>query len=142
MQALSLDLHPEATVMNAGLLAPPAQTGPVFIREVSGGTLVLRPHCRLGSLHEPEIVAETNELLEIINSSGPLNVVLDLANDDYLGTAMIGAIVRLWKRVALRGGRLGLCHVSDTVYQVLRVTKLHAVWPIYATRDEALGALS
>ncbi|MGQ0636015.1 MAG: STAS domain-containing protein [Planctomycetaceae bacterium] len=128
--------------MNSAILAPVPQTGPVFLREMSGSTLVLRPHCRLGSLQETQIVAETNELLEIINSSGPLNIVLDLAHDDYLGTAMVGAIVRLWKRVAMRGGRLALCNLSDTVHQVLRVTKLHAVWPIYATRDEALAAVS
>jgi hypothetical protein len=25
--------------------------------------------------------------------------------------------------------------------QVLRVTKLHAIWPIYASRDQALAAV-
>jgi anti-anti-sigma factor len=124
----------------------PVQLAPghIFSREELGKTLVLNPMMHLGSLHEPEIVHETDGLLEFINRSGdgPVNLVIDLALGDYLGTAMLGAVVKLWKRVSQRGGRLALCNVSDNVVQVLRVTKLHTIWPIYATRDQALVAMN
>jgi|SRR5579872_4150216 len=115
--------------------------GHIFSRESLGNTLVLNPLIHLGSLHEPEIVHETDELLELINRSPSSNLVIDLARGDYLGTAMLGAVVKLWKRISQRGGRMALCNVSENVAQVLRITKLHAVWPIYGTRDEALAAV-
>lgn len=117
--------------------------GHIFARESLGNTLVLNPMMHLGSLHEPEIVHETDDLLEFINKPGdaPPNLVIDLALGDYLGTAMLGAVVKLWKRVSQRGGRLALCNVSENVIQVLRVTKLHTIWPIYTTRDQALAAI-
>ena len=117
--------------------------GQIFARESHGNTLVLNPVIHLGSLHEPEIAHETQDLLDLINNSNsiPTNLVIDLGCGEYLGTAMLGAIVKLWKRVSQRGGRLALCNVSDNVAQVLRVTKLHTIWPIYGTRDQALSAI-
>jgi anti-anti-sigma factor len=117
--------------------------GQIFSRESCGNTLVLNPLIHLGSLHEPEIAHETQELLDYINKSdpAPTNLVIDLALGEYLGTAMLGAVVKLWKRVSQRGGRLALCNVSENVAQVLRVTKLHAIWPIYNSRDQALAAV-
>ena len=122
---------------------PQISQGQIFSREARGNTLVLNPLIHLGSLHEPEIAHETQELLDFINKSDPVptNLIIDLALGDCLGTAILGAIVKLWKRVSQRGGRLALCNVSESVIQVLRVTKLHAIWPIYHNRDQALAAI-
>jgi anti-anti-sigma factor len=124
--------------METLLLRPETQTSPVFVREFCGTALVLNPTGSLGNLHEAEIAQETLELLDFIIHSEHTNLIIDLRNADQLGTVVLGSVVRLWKRVAQRGGRLALCNVSENVVQVLRVTKLHAVWPIYATREEAL----
>jgi anti-anti-sigma factor len=123
--------------------SPQIGQGQIFARESHGNTLILNPVIHLGSLHEPEIAHETQDLLDLINKSNgnPPNLIIDLARGEYLGTAMLGAFVKLWKRVSLRGGRLALCNVSETVEQVLRITKLHAIWPIYGNRDQALAAV-
>jgi anti-anti-sigma factor len=119
----------------------PLRDGQIFARETLGSTVILNPLIHLGSLNEPEISLETQELLDFLNRSASANLVIDLANGDYLGTSMLGAIIKLWKRVSQRGGRLALCNVSESVVQVLRVTKLQTVWPIYATREQALTAI-
>jgi anti-anti-sigma factor len=120
---------------------PQIRDGQIFAREVHGKTLVLNPIIHLGSIHEPEIAHETEDLLDLLKQSPATNLVIDLGRGDYLGTAMLGAVVKLWKRVSQGGGRLALCNVSDNVWQVLRVTKLQTVWPIYGNRDQALAAL-
>lgn len=116
--------------------------GPIFTRELIGETLVLSPHAPLGNLHEAEISEETQELLKAINHSGPTNLVIDLQSGTYLGTAFLGATVRLWKRIGERGGRLALCNVAPQVLELLRITKLHTIWPVYGSRDEALRAVA
>lgn len=127
--------------MDTVLSQSPLASGPIFQRELVGPTLVLVPHRPLGNLNEVEIASETGQLLELIQESARVNVIIDLNHGDYLGSAFLGAVMRLWKRVALGGGRLALCNVSDTVMQILRVTRLNPVWPIYASRAEALGAI-
>jgi anti-anti-sigma factor len=120
---------------------PQIREGQIFAREVCGNALVLNPIIHLGSIHEPEIAHETEDILDLLKQTPSTNLVIDLGLGDYLGTAMLGAVVKLWKRVAQGGGRLALCNVSENVGQVLRVTKLQTVWPIYANRDQALAAL-
>ncbi len=119
----------------------PLREGQIFARQTFGSTLVLNPLIHLGSLNEPEIAVETQDLLDFLTRSASANLVIDLANGDYLGTSMLGAFVKLWKRVSQRGGRLALCNVSEGVVQVLRMTKLQAVWPIYSSREQALIAI-
>jgi hypothetical protein len=36
---------------------------------------------------------------------------------------------------------MALCGVDGNVLSVLHFTKLHTIWPIYATRDEAIEAV-
>lgn len=127
--------------METLLLRPHPQRGPIFIREVQGIALILCPHSPLNTLNEAEITAETLELLEVINHSPAANLIVDLQQEEYLVSAFLGAVVRLWKRVGERGGRLVMCNVSDKVFQILRATKLHTSWPIHGSREDALHAL-
>ncbi|MBS0265885.1 MAG: STAS domain-containing protein [Planctomycetes bacterium] len=124
---------------------PPVQLAPgqIFVRESIGNVLILSPAIDLGSLHEPEIIHETEDLLDIINhpDGEPIHMVVDLSHSEYFGTALLGAIVKLWKRVSQRGGRLAICNVSQNVLQVLHVTRLNAIWPIHNSRDEAIKAV-
>jgi anti-sigma B factor antagonist len=122
-------------------LAPAQPEGHIFARELHGKTLLFNSLTQLGSLNEPEIAHETDELLELINTSQSTNLVIDLSHSDYLGTVMLGAVMKLWKRIAQRGGRLVLCNVSGNVAQILRFTKLDTIWPIYGSRDQALHAI-
>jgi anti-sigma B factor antagonist len=124
--------------MQTTAASTPLREGQIFARAILGNTLVLNPLIHLGSLNEPEIALETQDLLDFLNRSVSANLVIDLAHGDYLGTSMLGAFVKLWKRVSQRGGRLALCNVSEGVIQVLRMTKLQTVWPIYASREQAL----
>lgn len=121
--------------------APQLRDGQIFSRQAQGNTLILNPIIHLGSIHEPEIAYETEDLLDYLKQVPASNLVIDLGAGDYLGTAMLGALVKLWKRVSQHGGRLALCNVSESVTQVLRITKLQTVWPIYADRDQALAAI-
>jgi anti-anti-sigma factor len=128
-------LHFPARYTNMTL---PTSTSVVFRREWRETTLILHAAGPLGSLHENEIDREMAELISLLNGKGPFAVVIDLAHSDYLGTALLGALVKLWKRISQQKGNMAMCNVSDQVYQVLRITKLHAVWPICYTREDAL----
>jgi anti-sigma B factor antagonist len=122
-------------------LTPAQPEGHIFARESHGNILLLNSLTQLGSLNEPEIAHEADELLEMINTSQSTNLVIDLSQSDYLGTAMLGAFIKLWKRIAQHGGQLVLCNVSHNVAQILRFTKLDTIWTIYGSRDQAFHAI-
>jgi anti-anti-sigma factor len=71
---------------------------------------------------------------------GPL-VVFDLTRVDYFGSMFLTVLLRCWKLTTARGGMMVLAGVSSHAKELLRLTSLDMIWPIYPTRREALEAL-
>lgn len=68
-------------------------------------------------------------------------VVFDLSLVDYFGSMFLAMLLRCWKLVQARGGMMALAGVSARAKELLRLTSLDMVWPIYASRQEAMEAL-
>ena len=68
-------------------------------------------------------------------------IVFDLSKVDYFGSVFIGVLLRCWKLVKSKGGTMALAGVSDRARELLHLTSLDFVWPIYSTRREAIDAL-
>ncbi|MEA2630758.1 MAG: anti-sigma factor antagonist [Chloroflexota bacterium] len=74
------------------------------------------------------------------SQDGPL-VVFDLSQVDYFGSMFLAVLLRCWKLSLTQGGMMVLSGVSERARELLRITSLDMVWPIYATRREAMEAL-
>src|SRR6185312_8316288 len=68
-------------------------------------------------------------------------VVFDLSEVDYFGSMFLALLLRCWKVVQGKGGMMALAGVSDHARELLRLTSLDIVWPMYAHRREAMEAL-
>lgn len=68
-------------------------------------------------------------------------LVFDLSQVDYFGSVFLGVMLRCWKLVQAKGGTMALAGVSGRAKELLHITSLDFVWPIYATRREAVEAL-
>jgi len=68
-------------------------------------------------------------------------IVFDLSQVDYFGSVFLGVLLRCWKMVQAKGGTMALSGVSDRARELLHLTSLDFVWPIYGTRREAVEAL-
>ncbi len=68
-------------------------------------------------------------------------LVFDLSQVDYFGSVFLGVLLRCWKLVQAKGGTMALAGVSARGKELLHITSLDFVWPIYANRREAIEAL-
>ena len=68
-------------------------------------------------------------------------VVVDLSAVDYFGSIFLALLIRCWKLASARGGMMVLAGVSRRARELLHLTSLDMVWPIYADRREAIDAL-
>jgi anti-anti-sigma factor len=68
-------------------------------------------------------------------------VVFDLTAVDYFGSMFLALLLRCWKLVQSKGGEMVLAGVSDRAKELLRITALDMVWPMYRTPREAMEAL-
>lgn len=71
-------------------------------------------------------------------------IVLDLHRVDFLDSTSLGVLVSCFKsiREKSRGeGGLSLCHVSNRIMSLLKLTRMDRVLPVYDSCEEALQAL-
>src|SRR4051812_44224537 len=113
--AFTIERHGELTVVSA----MPALENLEFGLEEQVAELILEP---------------------LRNQDGPL-VVFDLSEVDYFGSMFLAVLLRCWKLSLTQGGMMVLSGVSERARELLRITSLDMVWPIYANRQEAMEAL-
>jgi anti-sigma B factor antagonist len=70
------------------------------------------------------------------------DVVLQLGEVSFIDSVGLGALVRLFGVLRAKGGDLKLCELSPFLLQVLQVTNLLGIFPIYASETEAIQAFS
>jgi anti-sigma B factor antagonist len=80
------------------------------------------------------------QLLEVVGQGGK-NVVVDLSNTTFIDSTTLGVLVGGIKRLRPNGGRLSLVCDDRNITKIFEITGLDKVFPIYATRDEAVETL-
>jgi anti-anti-sigma factor len=113
----------------------------IFEIESAGHTIIITPVADLRELAYPQIEAGAAEVLRLLNQPPVKDVIVDFQRTDYYGSTALGFFLKVWKRVKSANRNMAFCNVSDHEMEILRITKLDHVWPIYASREEALQAI-
>lgn len=106
-----------------------------------GGVTVIAPEPVLAQMEPALVDGATSLLREAIQATEPPLVVIDLARLDYFGSPFLLLLIRCWKFASLRGGMMALSGVSERARELLKLTSLDVVWPIYDDRREAIASL-
>jgi anti-anti-sigma factor len=92
---------------------------------------------------EPALVESAAALMlePLRRQKNPL-IVVDLSEVKSFGSTFLALLLRCWKLANSNGGQMALAGASAQARELLRMTKLDIVLPIYADRREAMDALS
>lgn len=104
--------------------------------------LVITPRVDLREFEFDQIEAAAESALRQVDSGEVRNVVIDFRETDFYGSTALAFFVKLWKRVKSAGGKLAFCNVSPHEREILEITHLHTLWPLCASLEEALAAVS
>lgn len=89
-----------------------------------------------------EIVEQAADIvLDPIREQKAPMVVFDLSGVSYFGSVFMAMLVRCHKLVKTRGGVMVLCGLHPLARDLLHITALDTLWPIYETREQALEAI-
>jgi anti-anti-sigma factor len=69
-------------------------------------------------------------------------MVLDFENVSYMSSAVMGKLVALLKKVKGSGGRLVLCNIEESIYEIFEIMRFDKMFEISPSVDEALDKLS
>ncbi len=67
-------------------------------------------------------------------------VVLDLSRLRFIDSSGLGAFLSCLRQLAMKGGELKLCGLTNSVYQTFELVRMNRIFDIYASKGEAVEA--
>ena len=105
--------------------------------EALGGlTLIVLPGPNLDASNAKTFRKEVAPLLE-----GRTQVLFDLSKVDFMDSSGLGAVLSCLRTVSGASGQLCLCSMTKPVRSLFELVRMHRVFDIYNTRDEAARAM-
>ncbi|MDD2897588.1 MAG: STAS domain-containing protein [Desulfuromonadaceae bacterium] len=103
--------------------------------EINGGvTILFVKEDRLDANNSEELKAELHRLFE----NGTRDLIIDLTEIHFIDSSGLGVLVSGYKNASIKHGTLKLSHLQSQVKSMFELTRLHKVFDIFMTVDEAL----
>lgn len=83
-----------------------------------------------------------DEKLTALVEAGEAKVLVDCRELDYISSAGLRVLLSAAKQFKKQEGSIALSTLNPNVKQVFEISGFTSIFPIYATREEALQALS
>ncbi len=77
------------------------------------------------------------QMLQLFDE-GKCNLIIDLSAVRFVDSSGLGALVSGFKNASAREGSLKLCGLQPQVRSMFELTRLHRVFEIFASTEEAL----
>ena len=92
-------------------------------------------------MNAAEVERVRADLLRLVDEEKRTRLILDFRRVQFFSSQVIGVLLTLHKKLAAGGsGGLVLCHVSDRLMELLKISRLDRLLTIKPTRHEALEA--
>jgi anti-sigma B factor antagonist len=78
-------------------------------------------------LDDSKAEAMSEQIAGLTDGLGACELSLDFSNVGYIGSTLLGLLLRLHKRLAATGGHLQLRNLKPHIYEVFQVTRLSTV---------------
>lgn len=105
--------------------------------QIRDGVCVLRLQGRFVTGSDAELVSAQNQLQKI----GIAKAVIDLSAVPYIDSTGLAFVVELHKSLASRGGQLFLADANRRVREVLEMTRIGEIVPLFDEVEDAEAAL-
>jgi len=112
-----------------------------FATERAGDTLIALPSGGVRSLAGPEFAVDRAALVDKIRDPEVRSIVVDFAHVEYFGSLLLDTLCMAWKHARECGAGMALCNLSEVGQEILRKAKLNVLWPVFATREQAMQAM-
>ena len=110
----------------------------VTTRQVDGVTILdLSGRITLG-----EGSVTLRDAVKDVLSKGSKNILLNLADVDYIDSSGLGELVSAYTTVKNQGGELKLLHLTTKVHDLLQITKLYTVFDVKEDEASAVSSFS
>jgi len=105
------------------------------VSELSQGMVVADP------AGKSNVDEDLQEVARFIRDRGRCDVILDLADVDFLNSSHLTSLLQLCKLLTDSGSRLVFCNINRPIQGILSITGLDKVFQIAGDRPDAMDVL-
>lgn len=137
---MSLPPEPPPPPQSVGKPSPAflTATNRIFKVETWGDTLIVMPQGDHTNYKYHDVHTETGRVTELIYGQGYRKVIVDLSQARLVGTLILDAITQFLRKAT---DKAVFCGASPEMHQSLTDLRLLTIWPLYASRHDALQAI-
>lgn len=95
----------------------------------------------LATAHMADVREAGVRVVEQLSTVKDPACLVDLTALEYMGSSLVASIVRIWKAVREKNGRMVVVASNDKIVDVLRATGLTKVWVVVSTFEAGVHAL-
>ncbi len=93
----------------------------------------------LKHLDELNVAEISRKLIELAEKLPKPILVLDMSATEFFGSSFIEVLFRVWKKLNTKPAALfGIAGLQSYCREVLEITHLDSLWPLFDTRDLAI----
>jgi anti-sigma B factor antagonist len=107
----------------------------LVVEKIDDVTVVTLPGEQLDARNAREFKGDTAPLLQ-----SQAKVIFDLSQLRFVDSCGLGLILSCLRQLNTTGGDLKLCGMSKRVWALFELVRMHRIFDIYATKDEAVRA--
>lgn len=107
----------------------------MMIEQLAGVTVVVLPGNELDAANTEEFKSTIAPVLKAHSK-----MVFDLSQLRFIDSSGLGAFLSCLRQLSIKGGELKLCGMSNQVYQTFELVRMHRIFDIYGTKNEAVQA--
>jgi anti-sigma B factor antagonist len=81
------------------------------------------------------------EIGKAVDAEAKPKVLMSFRNVDFLSSAALSMLIGVNTRVKARGGTLRLAEIKPEIFEMFKITKLHSLFEVHETVEDALKGL-
>lgn len=106
---------------------------------IQNGVVILEPKGKI--MGGPDASLLNEKLHECIQDSRS-QVVIDLAQVDWMNSTGLGILISSYTTLRQKGGELKLANVTEKIHSLLTITKLVSVFEAHDSVDDAVASFN
>jgi len=110
--------------------------------ERHGDIAIIIPSPEVEKMNESLMDQAAQMVLAPLKADPPSGLIFDLSRVDYFGSVFLSFMLRCHKRVKEHGCEVYVAGASKKARELLHLTALDTLWPLYDNRSQALAALA
>ena len=88
------------------------------------------------------VTTALHESIRCLAREGKIQVLLDLAKVNHIDSGGLGELISSHKTLAEKGGAFKLMHMTESVHELMEITKVLTVFDVYDNEPDALASFA